>query len=265
VTTKVRHGHLELELDVPHDDRLLGWAAMPHKALAGTLITLNDVGQPQEHIAFATGHCVSYHEVFEAGNQRQGSYRCRVHITDPAGFILGPGAGDAPYAAPAAREHGQPVVASATPTPPLPGTVSTCPPDVTARLRAQVELACKTQKSKCTGENTCAELLVRIPAAMACIAARETIMKQCYGGGDKIHQDEVAKRKDALEKCKELYRRKCSAPPQPEPVPQSVPSRRHDTAPESPKINPAVPVGLTGAALLLYYLWEVVEGALLIL
>jgi hypothetical protein len=100
VTAKVQHGHLALELDVPHHDQLLAWAAIPHKALAGTLVTLNDAGQPQEHIAFATGYCVFYHEVFEAGDHHQGSYRCQVHISDPAGFALGTGADGAPYSAP---------------------------------------------------------------------------------------------------------------------------------------------------------------------
>ncbi|RZK22078.1 MAG: hypothetical protein EOO56_09815 [Hymenobacter sp.] len=207
-----------------------------------------------------------YHEVFEAGNQRQGSYRCQAHITDPAGFILGPGAGDAPYAAPAAREHGQPVAASAAAMPPpLSGTESACPPDVTARLKIQVDLACKTQKSKCTAENSCPKLLARIAVAKACVAARETIMNQCFGGGDADHIEELRRRRVGLQTREKIYLKKCDPSPQPVPISQPVPSHRDDTAPKPPKINPAVPVGLTGAALLLYYFWEVVEGALLIL
>lgn len=267
VTAKVRHGHLQLELNVPHHDQLLAWAATPHKALAGTLVTRSTVGQPQEHIAFATGYCVYYHEVFEAGDHRQGAYRCQLHISDPAGFVLGTGAASAPYSAPTAREHGQPPVTSAMAmaAPALPGTVSTCPPDVTARLQTQVTLACKTQKSRCTRENTCAELATRIPVAIACIAARETIMVQCFGGGDTIHEDELAKARRVLQKCEEIYLQKCGPLPQPAPVPQPAPRRQPDTDPQLPPVNPAVPVGLTGAALLLYYLLYIAEGALFIL
>ncbi|RZK27872.1 MAG: hypothetical protein EOO63_12475 [Hymenobacter sp.] len=160
-----------------------------------------------------------------------------MHISDPAGFTLGPGAGNALYAAPVAREHGQPVVASAVAAavPPLPGTVSTCPPDVTARLQTQVTLACKT------------------------------IMVRCFGGGDTIHEDELAKARRVLQKCEEIYLQKCGPLPQTAPMPQPIPSRQHDTDPQPQGVNPALPVGLTGVALLLYYLLYIAEGALFIL
>jgi hypothetical protein len=256
---------LQLELDVPHHDQLLAWVATPHKALAGTLVTRSSVGQPQEHIAFATGYCVYYHEMFEAGDHRQGAYRCQLHISDPAGFVLGTGAASAPYSAPAARAHGQPPVTSAAAmaAPALPGTVSTCPPDVTARLQAQVQLACKTQKSKCTAENSCPELLMRIAVAKACVSARETIMNQCFAGGDADHIEELRRRRVGLQTCEKLYLKKCGPTPEPAPVPQPVPTRQPDT--ELPKLDPKVPVGLAGTALLLYYFWWVVEGALIIL
>lgn len=220
-------------------------------------MTLNEVGQPQEHIAFATGHCVYYHEVFEAGNQRQGSYRCQVHITDPTGFTLGPGASDAPYAAPAAREHGQPVAASAaTVPPPPPGTVSTCPPDVTARLQTQVELACNSKgvKSTCTKFDSCPALLEKITISRACIQARRNIMNQCFGGGDEKHEVQVENRERGLAHCIAAYESQCGPLPTPSPVPVAVPRREPGTSPEEHKLDPAVPTTLAGAALLILYI-----------
>ncbi len=189
-----------------------------------------------------------------------GRINAKCTLLLPTGFTLGSGAGGS-YVAPAARDHGAPVAFSASQTLSMAGDTSTCPPDVTARLQAQVELACKTQKSRCTGEQSCAELLARIPVAVACIAAREAIMQQCYGGGDADHIDELNRRKRNLNNCEALYLRKCGPLPQPEPVLR----RQPDTEPQPNRPNPAVPIGLTGAALLLYYLLEILEVGLIII
>lgn len=254
VNAKVNHGRLELELDVPHQDHLLAWAAEAHKALPGTLVIFDAVGQPTEYVSFATGYCVTYHEVFEAGDAQRGAYRCTLHLTDPSGFTMGAGAAPAEFKAPPAREHGlppQPLVS--TPTAALPaGPVSTCPPAETARLQAQVELLCKSGKSKCIDTDTCPTLTGKMAALQACITARETIMNRCFGGGDAGHQNEVQQRKNGLRRCAAIYQRQCTPRPSPAPVP--VPRRVPSTEPVPEPPSPVVPTTVLGAAALILYI-----------
>jgi hypothetical protein len=251
-SAKVRHGQLELELDVPQQDHLLAWAAEAHKALSGTLVIFDTVGRPTEYVTFQTGYCVAYHEVFQAGDAQRGSYRCTLHLTDPTGFTIGTGAAPGGFTAPPAREHGlPPQLLASTATATLPGgPVSTCPPAETARLQAQVELLCKTGKSKCIDTDTCPTLTGKMAALQACITARETIMNRCFGGGDAGHQNEVQQRKNGLRKCAAIYQRQCIPRPDPVPVPRRVPST--DPVPEPP--SPVVPATVVGAAALILYI-----------
>lgn len=257
VNAKVRHGRLELEMDVPRDDVLPAWAADPHKTLKGVLVTLDDQGRVTEHVTFATGYCVLYREVFNSGDITTGSYRCEVHISDPAGFTYGIGAPGSAFVVPAAREHGTPPVATTGAVLPLPGTVSTCPPDVTARLQMQVELACNTKglSSRCTKFDSCPVLLEKIVVARACIAARRTIMIQCFGGGDDIHKEQVADRERGISRCKENYERRCGPLPEPAPDPQPAPSSEPSKKKEDDKFGPTT---LTGVALLLFLILRAV-------
>jgi hypothetical protein len=253
VTAKVRHGQLELELDVPDQDHLLTWAAEAHKALPGTLVIFDAVGHPQEYVSFTTAYCVTYHEVFQAGDTQRGAYRCTLHLTDPAGFTIGAAApGD--FTAPPARAHSQPPPSLASTPIAIPpgGPVSSCPPAETARLQAQVELLCKTGKSKCIDTDTCPKLTAKMAALQACITARETIMNRCFGGGDAGHQNEVQQRKNGLRRCAAIYQRQCTPrlSPSPAPVPRRVPST--DPVPESP--SPVVPATVVGAAALILYI-----------
>lgn len=81
-SAKVRSGLLTLQLDVPQNDQLLAWATDPHKKLSGHLIFF-ETNRPiaREKLDFEDGFCVSYEEVFSAGAEDQGSYRCLLQIS----------------------------------------------------------------------------------------------------------------------------------------------------------------------------------------
>ena len=77
----MRHGLLELVLDVPAGDQLLLWAATPHYPLDGhvSFYQASDL-MARETVSFKVGECVSYQKVFEAGADLIGSYRCALTI-----------------------------------------------------------------------------------------------------------------------------------------------------------------------------------------
>jgi len=81
ISERVRHGLLELVLDVPTGDQLLVWAATPHYPLDGrvSFFQLTDL-VASETVLFKAGQCISYQEVFEAGADLVGSYRCSLTI-----------------------------------------------------------------------------------------------------------------------------------------------------------------------------------------
>ena len=111
--TKVRHGLLQLTLDVPENDQLLDWANTVHKPLAGHVTFFEDDRRTaRETLSFAAGQCVSYQETFVAGDAEAGAYVCQLIITSD-GLTLAPGGAAQAFAAPAARDHGGPAVAAA--------------------------------------------------------------------------------------------------------------------------------------------------------
>ncbi|OON69101.1 type VI secretion system tube protein TssD [Hymenobacter sp. CRA2] len=115
VAGRVRHGPLQVLLDVPDDDTLVAWAADPHKKLAGHLIFFDTARlSPHESIEFAQGECVRYQEDFEPDGTPTGAYQCTILITAPQ-FVLGNGF---PAAAPEALPR-QLAAAAAGPTPHL--------------------------------------------------------------------------------------------------------------------------------------------------
>lgn len=81
-SAKVRSGLITLHLDVPDGDALLAWAADPHKKLSGLLV-FEETNRPvaREVLAFEDGFCVSYEEVFVAGSNAAGAYRCVLQIS----------------------------------------------------------------------------------------------------------------------------------------------------------------------------------------
>ena len=100
---RVRPGLLELVLDVPAGDQLLLWAATPHYPLDGH-VSFYQASElmARETVSFKAGECVSYQEVFEAGADLIGSYRCALTIAaaqlvltagGPASGALGAAAG----------------------------------------------------------------------------------------------------------------------------------------------------------------------------
>jgi hypothetical protein len=141
----VRHGLLQLVLNVPDDDQLLNWANTPHQELAGH-VTFFAGEQAQETVSFAAGQCVGYQETFVAGRGQDGAYQCALTITN-TGLVLTAGGPSRPFVAPAARDHGLPALASsvvATTT----GTaraaadwVSTMPPALGAATALRPQLA----------------------------------------------------------------------------------------------------------------------------
>ena len=82
VSVKVRSGLITLHLDVPHGDHLLAWAADPHKKHSGYL-TFQETNRPiaREVLAFEDGFCVAYEEIFVAGSNAGGAYRCILQIS----------------------------------------------------------------------------------------------------------------------------------------------------------------------------------------
>ncbi|RZJ93136.1 MAG: hypothetical protein EOO60_05750 [Hymenobacter sp.] len=113
VVAKVRHGLVQLTLDVPDDDKLLDWAHTPYKPLVGQISFYDAKGGPVlETLAWEEGQCVGYQEEFTSGDQRQGAYVCHLTIATPK-LTMHPG-GPAAYMAPAAGEHGPPASAAAT-------------------------------------------------------------------------------------------------------------------------------------------------------
>lgn len=239
VVTKVRFGLVQVLMNVPRTNFLKAWAADPHKRWPVDLISLNAAtGQALETLHMNGAYCVFYREEFHAGDIHNGSYVLQVNLSDPDGFTITAGGPDA-YRPAAAREHGTPPIAAAItpPTTPVATNVSTCPPDVTARLQMQVELACKTTKSKCVDTDSCPLLSEKMALFQACIMARETIMNQCFGGGDAGHKEQVQQRKNGYKKCDAIFKRQCVPRPEPSPVTVPVPSTSHepDKQPEDHK------------------------------
>lgn len=93
VNERVRHGLLELVLDVPAGDQLLLWAATPHYPLDGhvSFYQASDF-MARETVSFTAGECVSYQEIFEAGADIIGSYRCSLFIAAPQLVLTAGGA-----------------------------------------------------------------------------------------------------------------------------------------------------------------------------
>lgn len=79
---KVRSGLVTLQLDVPEGDALLAWATDPHKKMSGFLV-FEETDRPiaREVLAFEDGFCVSYKEMFVAGSDSAGAYRCLLQIS----------------------------------------------------------------------------------------------------------------------------------------------------------------------------------------
>jgi hypothetical protein len=81
ISERMRHGLLELVLDVPAGDQLLVWAATPHYPLDGHVSFYQVSGlMASETVMFKAGQCIGYQEVFEAGADLVGSYRCSLTI-----------------------------------------------------------------------------------------------------------------------------------------------------------------------------------------
>jgi hypothetical protein len=107
VVARVRHGLVQLTLDVPHEEVLLDWAATPHKSLAGQVVFYaSQGGSALETLAWEEGYCVGYQEEFASGDLTQGAYVCHLTLAATA-LTLRPG-GPGTYLSPAPGAHGTP-------------------------------------------------------------------------------------------------------------------------------------------------------------
>lgn len=138
VRARVRHGLLQLVLNVPDDDQLLNWANTPHQELAGH-VTFFAGEQAQETVSFAAGQCVGYQETFVAARGQDGAYQCALTITT-TGLVLTAGGPSRPFVAPAARDHGLPALASSV-VAPVAGAASAAPADWVSHLPAALGAA----------------------------------------------------------------------------------------------------------------------------
>ena len=195
---------------------------------------------------------MSYRESFTSRGTSIGAYSCYITLSDPDGFTLLAGGPVRAFVAPNARDHGIPATTVASSPPST--SVSGCPPEVTVALQKQVELACRSKgvSSKCTKFDSCPSLLEKIAITEACILARQTIVKQCFGGGDDAHKEEVERRKRGINNCMAHYQRQCG--PLPEPAPLPVPHREPSAEPTEHKPDFVVPTTLAGAALFIFYI-----------
>jgi aspartyl/asparaginyl-tRNA synthetase len=81
VTEKVRHGQLEIVLDVPASNQLLAWASTAHHPLDGHVSFFKENEfMAHETVAFTGGECEGYQKLFEAGAPTIGSYRYSLNI-----------------------------------------------------------------------------------------------------------------------------------------------------------------------------------------
>ncbi len=109
VSTKVRFGPVQLTLDVPAGDALLGWAVAPQKRQPVQVLFRDGAGgSVLETLHLQAAYCVSYHERFRHGAQGGGAYQCYVTLSDPNGWTLTAGGPASVLVAPAARSHGVP-------------------------------------------------------------------------------------------------------------------------------------------------------------
>lgn len=101
----MRHGLVQLTLDVPHHDQLLNWASTSHKSLPGH-VTFSEADRrtARETLSFQAGKCVGYQETFTAGAINPGAYVCQLTLASD-GLTLTPGSAPTPYVSAAPRDY----------------------------------------------------------------------------------------------------------------------------------------------------------------
>jgi hypothetical protein len=126
VNAKVRHNPVSITLDVPESDFLTNWAADSHKQLAVEVVFLEaNGGAALETLSLQAAYCVSYEEVFAAGDADTGAYQCSLILSDPTGFTIQAGGPAAAFVAPAAGTHDPALLPLATQAVAVAGTAAT--------------------------------------------------------------------------------------------------------------------------------------------
>ncbi len=110
---RVRHGKVDLVMDVPNDTFLEALAAAPATHYPADVTFFDSAGGISiETVSLARAYCTGYEEEFEEGEH--GRYVAYVELTGPGGFTMSVGGPAAAFVAPAARDHGVPPVAALT-------------------------------------------------------------------------------------------------------------------------------------------------------
>jgi hypothetical protein len=109
VSTKVRHGPVQLTLSVPDNDVLLAWAVDPQKRQAATVVFFDaNSGSAMETLLLPAAYAVAYAEQFHHGDDAHGAYVCFLTLSDPDGWTIQAGGPGSAFVAPAPRNHGVP-------------------------------------------------------------------------------------------------------------------------------------------------------------
>jgi hypothetical protein len=125
VSAKVRDEPVQLTMDVPPDDLLMGWAADPHKRLAVNIIFRDaDGGTALETLHMVAAYCVSYQEVFRQGDAVTGAYQALLTLADPSGFTMQVGGPALAFVLPAAGTHGSLLAAAVAAAAPVSAAAS---------------------------------------------------------------------------------------------------------------------------------------------
>ena len=126
--------------------------------------------------------------------------------------------------------------------------MSDCSDSVRIKLQNEVEKYCKSQKTKCLKEDSCATLEGKMDRFNNCMQARIKINTKCFKGGDFGHNKAIADAINGLIRCQEIFFPKCTDSfKEPVPIPPPIPQEDKDYMKRMAEIT-----GLTGAALIIY-------------
>lgn len=115
------------------------------------------------------------------------------------------------------------------------------------KLQKEVENQCKGGvMKKCTDNDNCPLLIVKINQFRKCLDARVRINTKCFRGGDKGHAMQVQQVINGITNCQIIQVKKCS-PKENVPTPTKTPVYDEGFIKEMERIT-----GLTGAALIIY-------------
>ncbi len=75
----------------------------------------------------------------------------------------------------------------------------------TRSYEKNVEEACDKQARRCFDSDSCNDLLQKMGLFNLCIAARRTVMKECFRGGNQKHKNKAAEVVNGWKRCSDFY------------------------------------------------------------